>query len=114
MTDCDVHTYVHLVGSDGLHLLSEENSDERLGVKRIKEALQAHMWPNMILKPRLQPAHPAATPKPQDPLPDPGQEEPSQSSDQSSAGTSTTLPETDVNKCTYACIIQDMHFINSQ
>ena len=100
MTDCDVHTYIHLVGSDGLHLLSEENSDERLGVKRIKEALQAHMWPNMTLKPRHQPAHPAARPKPQDPLPDPGQEEPSQSSDQSSAGTSTTLPETDVNKCT--------------
>ena len=81
-------------------------------MKRIKEALQAHMWPNMTLKPRPQPGHPAARPKPQDALPDLGQEEPSQSSDQSSAGTSTTLPETDVTKCMCACMFQDTYALH--
>ena len=99
------HTHSQHVDSCGLHLLSEEDSDERLGVKRIKEALQAHMWPDMTLKPRHEPAQPAANPKPQDPLPDTDEGEPSQGSEHSSTETSTALTGTDVTKCTY-CISQ--------
>ena len=100
-----IHTHTQHVDSCGLPLLSEEDSDERLGVKRIKEALQAHMWPDMTLKPRHEPAQLAANAKPQDPLPDADQGEPSQGSEHSSTETSTALTGTDMTKCTY-CISQ--------